>query len=73
MTTNKPMRAVYEAAKAIAEHFDLEPGSTITITVNAVGNPEVEYSRALTKKLIDKENNKDNPWRVWVGPPEDKH
>jgi hypothetical protein len=66
------MRVIYNAAKVIADHYGLEPGDSLTVTVNAAGHPQVSYTRRLTKELVEAENASDHPWREWVGPEENK-
>lgn len=67
------MRAVYEAMRLITEHYDLEPGDWFKVTVNAVGNPSIEYGRKITVEGIEKgKYSRETPWREWVGPEENK-
>lgn len=65
------MDATLGAILLIAERYHLEPGDWFTVTLNAAGNPSIEYGRKLTREGVDSgKYTRETPWRKWEGPKE---
>lgn len=47
------MDRTLEILMEIAEKYKLEPGDHFKVTINAVGNPSVEYSRKITAERVE--------------------
>lgn len=39
--------------KQLAEKYNLQPGDHFKVTINAVGNPSIEYSRKITVERVE--------------------
>ena len=39
--------------KEISDRYNLEPGDWFKVTINAVGNPSIEYHRKITPERVE--------------------
>lgn len=42
-----------QAIKFLADHYKLQPGDHLKVTINAAGNPSIEYSRKITRERVE--------------------
>lgn len=47
------MKELLKALQYIAEKYNLKPGDSFTVTVNAVGDPSIAYERKITVEAVE--------------------